>query len=376
MAADRARIRRLTAPRRIQQCPHPGRGDAEPLELPVGERISLARGRTSGAGFILSSCVPMTLEDVRDTGVDVVAVGRSSFGLLALLYAISGGLCLASALWPMNEHTPTGVLAVLGGVGLVVGGLIWFLRYRLGMPALHLAVALFSTLIGLVAWRSATAVGIVGLGPVVLATALYAAHFLSLLAARLQVLFLVAVVSAGAWAAAPSRFLFPWLDLVVAVLVLAEAQGRLAHALRTAAATDPLTGVANRRAWEAEAERHIARAARTGEPVTIALLDLDEFKEVNDRDGHHAGDMLLRELTVAWRTRLRRADFLGRYGGDEFVLCLPATDEAGADELLDQLRSTHGFTWSSGAATARGGESLTVLLSRADAALYADKRGR
>jgi diguanylate cyclase (GGDEF)-like protein len=158
--------------------------------------------------------------------------------------------------------------------------------------------------------------------------------------------------------------------------LLAEIQARLVEQLRRAAATDPLTGVANRRAWEDVAERHLARASRTGEPVTVALLDLDDFKLVNDSQGHSAGDVLLRELTAGWRTRLRRADALGRYGGDEFVLCLPTTDEAGAADLLEQLASTHNSSWSTGTATARRGDTLTTVLARADAALYANKRAR
>ena len=112
--------------------------------------------------------------------------------------------------------------------------------------------------------------------------------------------------------------------------------------------TDPLTGVANRRAWEAEAARNLARTRRTGEPLCFAIIDLDGFREVNDRDGHSAGDALLRDLTVGWTGRLREADLLGRYGGDEFVLCLPATEEDGAWELIGQLNGTHEFPWSAG----------------------------
>ena len=165
-----------------------------------------------------------------------------------------------------------------------------------------------------------------------------------------------------------------WLTGVVTVVGSTEVQARLAQNLRTAAATDPLTGVANRRAWEAEADRILARAARTGEPLSFAILDLDDFKGVNDRQGHGAGDALLRDLTAGWAGRLRQADLLGRYGGDEFVLCLPSPTSPGAWGILEQLASTHDFAWSAGVAAARSGDTLTDVLGRADADLYQKKR--
>ena len=162
--------------------------------------------------------------------------------------------------------------------------------------------------------------------------------------------------------------------LAVTVLALTEAQGRLARRLRNAADTDPLTAVANRRAWETEASRHLSRALRTGEPLSIAILDLDDFKQVNDQEGHGAGDALLRDLASGWTTRLRHADLLGRYGGDEFVLCLPATDAEGAVELLAQLEETHRFRWTVGLATVQQGDTLSSVLARADEDLYQRKR--
>ena len=229
-------------------------------------------------------------------------------------------------------------------------------------------------LIGLLAWRSVTAVGIVGLGPVLIAIGLYAAHFFPLASARLHVLLLLSLTTAGAVAAAPGRFTVQWVVLVLATAALTETQGRLARSLRTAATTDPLTGVANRRAWEAEARRNLARAHRTGEPLSFAILDLDHFKVVNDREGHGAGDALLCELTAGWSRRLRGADLLGRYGGDEFVLCLPGTDRDGAWHVLQELDETHSFPWSVGVATARGDDTLGSVLARADAQLYERKR--
>jgi diguanylate cyclase (GGDEF)-like protein len=294
--------------------------------------------------------------------------------LLAVLYTVCGGLCLATAFRPMHTETPVALLAVLAVVGLGGGAAIWAFRARLRGWAMHGAVALAGTLIALLAWQSATAVGIVGLGPAVIAVGLYAAHFFDLPAARVHAAALVLLTTAGAVAARPDGFAVAWATVMVSTVALTEAQGRLAHGLRTAATTDPLTGVANRRAWEDEAARHLARATRTGEPLSFALLDLDHFKEVNDREGHGAGDALLRDLTAGWSARLRQADLLGRYGGDEFVLCLPATDPAGAREILQQLDATNAFTWSVGVAAAQPGDTLTTVLARADADLYLHKR--
>jgi diguanylate cyclase (GGDEF)-like protein len=294
--------------------------------------------------------------------------------LLAVLYAVSGSLCLAMAVWPMHRDTPVGLLGVLAVVGIGVGAAIWSFRSRLHGWVVHTAVALAGVLIAVIAWRSATAVGVVGLGTAVIAVGLYAAHFFDLTAARVHTALLVVLTTAGAIAAEPDGFAVAWAAVVVSVVAFTEVQGRLAHNLRTAATTDPLTGVSNRRAWETEAARHLSRAARTGEPLSVAILDLDDFKEVNDREGHGAGDELLRALTAAWTARLRQADLLGRYGGDEFVLCLPATDEHGAREILQQLDATHAFAWSVGIASARPGDTLDTVLARADANLYEDKR--
>jgi diguanylate cyclase (GGDEF)-like protein len=296
--------------------------------------------------------------------------------LLTLLHGSGGLFCLAGALWPMSPDTPVRLAAVLGVVALLVAGTLVAVRDRLTPAGQHASLALFSVLIGLLAARSATPAAIVGLGPVLICIGLYAAHFLSLRAARAHALLAVGGASTGAALAAPAGFLLPWVIAVVAVLVLTEAHGRLNGRLRRDALTDPLTGVANRRAWEAEASRSLARAGRTGEPLTVAILDLDDFKVVNDREGHGAGDRLLREVATQWRVRLRASDLLGRYGGDEFVLCLPGTDGPAAAEILERLDCGLPISWSVGTATAQTGDSLATLLQRADAQLYLGKRLR
>src|SRR4051794_32443941 len=172
----------------------------------------------------------------------------------------------------MHRDTPVALLWVLATTGLGGGALIWGLRFRLRDWMMHTAVALAGVLIALLARQPATAVGIVGLGPALIAVGLFAAHFLALPAARLHAALLVVLATAGAVAAEPDRFAASWVPIVVSVVALTETHGRLARNLRRAATTDSLTGVANRRAWEAEAARHLARAERAGEPLSVAIL--------------------------------------------------------------------------------------------------------
>jgi diguanylate cyclase (GGDEF)-like protein len=149
--------------------------------------------------------------------------------------------------------------------------------------------------------------------------------------------------------------------------------------LEAAARTDELTGVLARRAWEEELEREIARAAREGRPLCVAMLDIDYFKEFNDVRGHVAGDEVLRDSALAWRGELRLADQLGRYGGDEFIALMPGCTLVDAREVVQRLSAAtpRGLTCSVGIAAWDGSETVDGLVARADAALLAAKqRGR
>jgi diguanylate cyclase (GGDEF)-like protein len=294
--------------------------------------------------------------------------------LLALLYGAGGTFSLLNAAWPMHPQSPVALGWLIGVLGLGGAAYVWWRAVRLTDAEVHVALALAAVLVAALASQSMTAVGVVGLGPIILTLCLYAGWFLPLVPARAHAAFTLVLGSTGAVLAHPTGYLVPWIVVVFAGAFLTEIQGRLAEQLRRAASTDPLTGLANRRAWEAETRRALAHAARTGEPLTIALVDLDNFKEVNDRSGHEAGDSLLRELTERWCGQLREADLLGRYGGDEFVLSLPGTDPAGSAEILDRLDGSHPFRWSVGTATAVEGDTLSTMLSRADAQLYEHKR--
>lgn len=174
------------------------------------------------------------------------------------------------------------------------------------------------------------------------------------------------------------RFRYPWIALSLALLLMVERRllpllefrdqasdlmdalyafaisallvfgilglDRLLRALRAneghlvrLATTDTLTGLANRRHVLAELERELQRSDRTGKPLSILMLDLDRFKDVNDRFGHAVGDAVLAEVAARCRARLRAIDLCGRLGGEEFVVVLPESDAAGAAATARRL---------------------------------------
>jgi diguanylate cyclase (GGDEF)-like protein/PAS domain S-box-containing protein len=149
--------------------------------------------------------------------------------------------------------------------------------------------------------------------------------------------------------------------------------------LETLARTDELTGLLNRRAWDEELARELARARRDDSPLCVALYDLDRFKAYNDAHGHQAGDELLRSVAYSWRDRLRQTDVLARYGGEEFAAAFPSWPLDTALQVVERLRTDMpaGQTCSAGLVTWDGEESASDLVGRADLALYQAKhRGR
>ncbi|HET8813744.1 MAG TPA: sensor domain-containing diguanylate cyclase [Solirubrobacterales bacterium] len=151
----------------------------------------------------------------------------------------------------------------------------------------------------------------------------------------------------------------------------------LLEKVREMARRDSLTGLPNRRALEEQVPQVMARARRRFSPLSVAILDLDHFKEYNDSHGHLAGDEVLRGCASAWDSALRAEDTIVRFGGEEFLVLLPETPPDQAAEIVERLRmqTPMGQTCSAGLASWDFAESIDDLLKRADEALYLAKAG-
>jgi diguanylate cyclase (GGDEF)-like protein len=152
-------------------------------------------------------------------------------------------------------------------------------------------------------------------------------------------------------------------------------RGELLGRLELAARTDDLTGLLNRRAWDSELSRELARAERQSLPLCVSVLDLDRFKQYNDAHGHQAGDRFLKQVAGMWSGALRGTDILARHGGEEFALAMPGIEIEAAKKRLERLLGMlpKGQTCSAGVCLWNRSESAEALLARADAALYEAK---
>jgi diguanylate cyclase (GGDEF)-like protein/putative nucleotidyltransferase with HDIG domain len=289
------------------------------------------------------------------------AAGSRPGGLLALAVVAFGA---AVGLEILSERIPFGALAPLTGFAAGVIALALYMKGETGAP--YAALLLF---------------------PVILAFG-----FLPRLAAGG-----VAVVAIGSFGGAlaaqsspPTHPFELWLvsSVALAAVGAAVAWGRERYEqecgqLASAARTDPLTGLVNRRGFEEAFELELERARRGNTKFSLLVGDLDGFKQVNDRFGHHAGDLALERVSRVLMRRKRRIDTVARLGGEEFALLVPDSSDSDSYMLAERLRAAIGDEFSAGpehltisfgvATYPDHGDSYEALLGAGDDALYAAK---
>jgi diguanylate cyclase (GGDEF)-like protein len=261
---------------------------------------------------------------------------------------------------PESESTEAWILLVGFWGTLALGAAETQVSPAVSLDVLYLALVL------LVTWKGGPVHGLV---VAVAASAMHALNQLKHVDAPTWVTLWNAVALLGA--------------LGVGIFLL-SALLRVLERERALARTDSLTGLLNRREFHRLTELELARAARTGDPVSLAALDLDGFKGVNDRFGHAAGDACLVAVADVLRTRARRTDLVARVGGDEFAVLLPGADDAAAVRVLEDFRReleahmrAKGWAVSASVGLVQltsADTDVDALMRRADEGMYAAKR--
>lgn len=293
---------------------------------------------------------------------------------LALLFLFKGLVCWATVVFPISPTEPVSLLAGTGGFAVLCSAAVWLFARRIPVVGFELLAAGGTIVTSNVVAHATTHGGMMIAAFSYPWIAIYTAHFFSRRVVVLQGTLISLGFGAGLLAGGLPHVGVYWAIVTVTIWSICIVLGHLSESLRRQADTDPLTGLLNRNGFLVAALREHAIALRSNNPLTVAMLDLDGFKQINDLRGHVVGDRVLADLGRSWRECLRTGDILARHGGDEFVLLLPATSANGADAVLQRLR-VDGLpvTWSVGVAEWHRGESLGECIARADAHLYSVK---
>ncbi|WP_081690610.1 GGDEF domain-containing protein [Conexibacter woesei] len=305
-----------------------------------------------------------------------VAAAPPEVRFLALLTLGAAGACAVAAAAPVAPGRPVALLVAAAVASVVLAALLILSGPRITPLALAAVVGVMIVATSCLVASATTSAGAMLAGYAYVWLTVYSALFLPPRATQVHALMITIGFGLGLLIDDFSATFTAWLLVSGTVWVSGLTLSGLSARVRRQAETDDLTGLLNRRAFTAAADREHELAARTGADLTVVLIDLDGFKAVNDREGHAAGDQLLAALAHDWQAALRPADILARRGGDEFALLLPATPADGADHVVERLHAAHPFAWSSGVAAWPIGTPLDVALAEADAKLYINKRGR
>ena len=295
----------------------------------------------------------------------------------AIMFAAGAALTLVALVLPHGEGPDPVSDAITSGVALLCAAVVLKAGPRMRVWHFHVLLQVGNLLIAIGMYTGGSMEATENYSLLYLWGALYAAYFFS---RRVMLLHfaggalgygLVLLVNEP-----NNHWVSEWFVMMGSFMIAGMIVNWLTHQIRLLARTDSLTGLFNRRTMEEELARELERAARDKRPVTVLLIDVDNLKEVNDTLGHSAGDRLLKACGAAWHERLRSADLLARYGGDEFAVILPDCSMDHALVVGERLRgATPNETTSSiGVAQWDGVESSDQMLRRADDAMYQAKR--
>jgi diguanylate cyclase (GGDEF)-like protein len=291
-----------------------------------------------------------------------------------LLYIAGGIVTLIAFSFPHQPGVHAGFVRAIALIAIASGAAIFWQGHRVPRWGYHLLLVAGNALIVAAVYESGGGVASVACTTLFVFVAVDVFFFFAWPWAMLHLAITIAAC-VGSLASVDAldtgeAIITPGVLIAVSLVV-----GRLVRAADDAE-VDPLTGLLNRRGVDRVLTEALDRAASSGTVLSLAILDIDHFKLVNDTGGHISGDRLLRSIANSWRALSREHEVLGRYGGDEFALVLPESSLSEAAIPTERLRTSvpGGMTCSAGIAAWEPGDTLPILLARADAALYDSKR--
>ena len=295
----------------------------------------------------------------------------------AIIYSIPALTLFIVLLFPTWEGIDKPLLYAVIFFALLIAVTFYFLRSHvpLWMALGHVPVGI--VLVGVGMYGTGSEVGVI-VAALYVMSATYSYHFFTPLTAAALILFSVFVFGF----VARHLGIEGWLALSVASFGFSYTAGVIVHMLvkriHRLATVDSLSGLYNRQTWDAFLAQQIAVAERTGKSFKIMMIDLNEFKKVNDQQGHLAGDRIIHNVGIALQNCVRAVDHVARWGGDEFIILFP---DAG-DDVLSLVKNrlekelTDVILFSVGETSWQEGDDGDSLLSRADTALYTDKQSK
>jgi diguanylate cyclase (GGDEF)-like protein len=296
---------------------------------------------------------------------------------LAIFFAAGGTLSLASIVLPHDPLISEVPVAIVASSAYPSAVFLLLGRRFVGPALFHAFLGLGTVVVTLGVYFGNGGTASAGSAVFYLWSSLYASAFFSRRAALAHIGWIAACYATVLGAQGSPTAMSQWVLVTGTAIVTGLVVGGLADQIRRLARLDALTELPNRRVFEETLVAEARRTARRSGQLSVAIIDLDRFKHVNDAHGHQAGDRLLASVAAAWRDELRDFEMLARYGGDEFALLFPEAGRDGAFQALERLRrATPDVEFSAGIATWDRMEPLDRLMGRADDDLYAVKRAR
>lgn len=305
--------------------------------------------------------------DMPGTITEMATLSAVGYGIPSL----SGLVALSLPFWP-EANKP--VLYAVVTLALLLALAFYLLRQHIPLWIAVVHVPLGLSLVGISIYAGHSAAGLL-IGSIYILSSIYAFHFFTLPV----VAFFISFSAATFAGVAASLEISGWPAITMLLIGCCITAGiivrMLINRIHTLATRDNLTGLLNRHTWDAFFKHKISSSERSKDSLVVMMIDLDNFKQINDQRGHLAGDRVLVEVGQALRDSARNADIIARWGGDEFILLLQNTDVSAAQRIAERLhkRLDNIIGFSIGVAQWHEHDSCDSLLYRADADLYNNK---